>query len=65
MNSMDDRKTLLGARELIEQYGLSRVKAYQILNDKSLPVIRLGKRLFVRRETFDKWLDTQAGGTDE
>lgn len=62
---MDDRKTLLGARELIEQYGLSRVKAYQILNDKSLPVIRLGKRLFVRRETFDKWLDTQAGGTDE
>lgn len=62
---MDDRKTLLGARDLIELYGLSRVKAYQILNDKSLPVIRLGKRLFVRRDSFDKWLDEKrvdAGG---
>lgn len=59
---MEERKTLLGARELIQEFGLSRVKAYQILNDKSLPVIRLGKRLFVRRETFDKWLDAQQSG---
>ena len=62
---MDDRKTLLGARDLIELYGLSRVKAYQILNDKSLPVIRLGKRLFVRRDSFDKWLDEKRVGAGD
>ena len=58
---MDDRKALLGANDLIEMYGISRVKAYQILNDKTLPVIRLGKRLFVRRDSFEKWLDAKSG----
>ena len=59
---MDDRKALLGAHDLIELYGLSRVKAYQILNDKTLPVIRLGKRLFVKRDSFEKWLDEKQVG---
>lgn len=59
---MSEQKKLLGAHDLIDSYRLSRVKAYQILNDKSLPVIRLGRRLFVRAADFEAWLDTQRAG---
>lgn len=56
---MEEIRTLLDAKDLMQQYGLSRVKTYQLLNDKTLPVIRLGKRLFVRKSDFEKWLDTK------
>ena len=52
-----EKKLLIGANELMDEYGLSRVRAYQILNDKTLPVIRLGRRLFVRKEEFETWLN--------
>lgn len=54
-----EKKLLIGANELMDEYGFSRVRAYQILNDKTLPVIRLGRRLFVRKEQFESWLNTK------
>ena len=54
---MEENRTLLDAKDLMQQYGLSRVKTYQLLNDRTLPVIRLGRRLFVRKSDFEKWLD--------
>lgn len=56
---MEDSRTLLDAKDLMQLYGLSRVKTYQLLNDKTMPVIRLGRRLFVRRTDFEKWLDAK------
>ena len=53
-------KILLDANDIQSEYGLPRVRTYAILNDTSLPVIRLGRRLFVRREDFEKWLDQQS-----
>ncbi len=59
-------KTLLiGASELMQDYGFSRVRAYQILNDRTLPVIRLGRRLFVRKDDFETWLNTKQVNTGE
>lgn len=61
---MDEQKTLIDAKDIIKM-GISRVKAYEILNDETLPVIRLGKRLFVKRDVFEKWLDGKlVGGVD-
>lgn len=56
---MEETRTLLDAKDLMQQYGLSRVKTYQLLNDKTMPVIRLGRRLFVRKSDFEKWLDAK------
>ncbi len=56
---MEENRTLLDAKDLMQQYGLSRVKTYQLLNDRTLPVIRLGRRLFVRKSDFEKWLDAK------
>lgn len=54
-----EKKLMIGADEFINEYGFSRVRAYQVLHDASLPVIRLGRRLFVRRSDFEAWLDRQ------
>lgn len=55
-----EKKLMIGADEFINEYGFSRVRAYQVLHDSSLPVIRLGRRLFVRRADFEAWLDRQS-----
>lgn len=55
-------KRLIDAGDLMRFYGLPRVRAYKILNDASLPVIKLGRRLYVRAEDFEAWLDTQRAG---
>lgn len=56
---MEAQRTLIDAKDLMQQYGLSRVKTYQLLNDKTMPVIRLGRRLFIRKNDFEKWLDAK------
>ena len=54
-----EEKLLLTNNDLQNSYGIPRVRVYQILNDKSLPVIHLGRRLYVRRSDFEEWLDKQ------
>ena len=53
-----EKKAILETKDLRSEYGFSRTMAYLIMNDKTLPVIHLGRRLFVRRCDFEKWLDT-------
>ncbi len=63
---MEEQTRLLNYKDLMTEYRFSRVRAYHILNDKYLPVIRLGMRLFVKRDSFEKWLDSKsAGGAGE
>ena len=61
---MEQKKLMIGAPEMIAEYNVSRVRAYQILNDSTLPVIRLGRRLYVRRADFEAWLDAKAKKDD-
>lgn len=46
------------AKELV-QAGFTRTMAYQLLSRADVPTIRIGGRLFVRRETFISWLKAQ------
>ncbi len=61
---MIQQKILLDASDLMREYGFPRVRTYQILNDASLPIIHLGRRLFVRRSDFEAWLDKQTKRDD-
>jgi len=51
---------LLSAKHLIQAYGLTRSMSYQILNREDAPVVRIGERLFMKRDLFDAWLDSQS-----
>ena len=56
---MEDRKNgtpeILSAKDL-QDMGLSRSMSYSLFNRQDIPVIRIGKRKFIRRERFMEWL---------
>ena len=59
---MEDRKTaateILSAKDL-QDMGFSRSMSYALFNREEIPVIRIGKRKFIRRERFTEWLAEQ------
>ena len=65
---MDDRKIgnpeILSAKDL-QDMGFSRSMAYALFNRVDVPVIRIGKRKFIRREKFLEWLAEQERRNEE
>ena len=59
---MEDRKNgtpeILSAKDL-QEMGFSRSMSYALFNREDIPVIRIGKRKFIRRERFMEWLAEQ------
>ena len=59
---MEDRKNatpeILSAKDL-QEMGFSRSMSYALFNREEIPVIRIGKRKFIRRERFMEWLTEQ------
>ena len=39
--------------------GCGRRQAYELCNRQGFPVIRMGKRIYVSRDGFMKWLEAQ------
>ena len=52
--------------EDLQNFGFTRSMAYAFLNREDVPVIKIGKRKFIRKEKFYEWLETQEqkGGTN-
>lgn len=51
--------------EDLQNFGFTRSMAYAFLNRKDVPVIRIGKRKFIRREKFSEWLEAQERSSDK
>ena len=49
---------ILSAKDL-QDMGISRSMSYALFNREDVPVIRIGKRKFIRREKFFEWLTEQ------
>lgn len=49
---------ILSAKDL-QDMGFSRSMSYALFNREDIPVIRIGKRKFIRREKFFEWLAEQ------
>ena len=50
---------LLSAKHL-QACGLSRSMTYALLSREDMPVVKIGERLFMNRDLFFEWIDTQA-----
>lgn len=48
----------------IQNIGFSRTMAYQILNRSDVPVVVIGERKFVKKDSFFDWLNNQTMGGD-
>ena len=59
---MENKKSnipeILSAKDL-QDMGFSRSMASALFNRADVPVIRIGKRKFIRREKFLEWLAAQ------
>ena len=59
---MENKKSnipeILSAKDL-QDMGFSRSMSYALFNRADVPVIRIGKRKFIRREKFLEWLAEQ------
>ena len=49
---------ILSAKDL-QEMGFSRSMSYALFNREDIPVIRIGKRKFIRRDKFFEWLAEQ------
>jgi predicted DNA-binding transcriptional regulator AlpA len=48
---------MLNANDIMNVLGISRAFAYNIMHDRSLPVIVIGKRRVVNKDKFLTWLE--------
>lgn len=51
--------------EDLQNFGFTRSMAYAFLNSRDVPVIRIGKRKFIRKERFYEWLEEQERSGNE
>ena len=65
---MSERKNefpeMLTAEDL-QDFGFTRSMAYAFLNREDVPVIRIGKRKFIRKEKLYEWLEEQERSGDK
>ena len=57
-NKKSNAPEILSAKDL-QDMGFSRSMSYALFNRADVPVIHIGKRKFIRREKFLKWLAEQ------
>jgi excisionase family DNA binding protein len=50
---------LIGAKEISEYLGISLRRAYELMELKSFPLIRIGSRKKVHPEAFSRWVSEQ------
>lgn len=63
MFSKENLPMMMSANE-IQLMGFTRTMAYAILNRKDVPVVKIGNRKFVQRDSFFEWLEAQAQKKD-
>jgi len=60
-HALEDYPPVLQARHVKEILGISEAKAYEVLNSRRCPTIRMGKRMVVIRDSFIKYLFANEG----
>jgi excisionase family DNA binding protein len=60
LNRDIDRRLCITVPEAAEILGISRNFAYELVKQKQLPVMRLGKRLLIPRVALEKMLEKSA-----
>lgn len=51
-------KKMLKPKDIAKILGCSMSRAYNLINQKDFPKIKIGKRTYISQEEFDKWINT-------
>ena len=63
--SYNDLPLFLNANLVAQALGVSVSTAYEMMHDPGFPTLRVGSRLVVPKEKFNRWAEGQAGGTQK
>ena len=58
----DELPLFLSAKLVAQTLGVGRATAYELMNEKDFPAIRIGNRIVVPKDKFRQWVEQQTGG---
>ena len=58
----DELPLFLSAKLVAQTLGVGRATAYELMNAKDFPALRVGSRIVVPKEKFRQWVEQQTGG---
>ncbi len=58
-----NNKKLITVKEFAMEYGIGTNKAYEMVNSKGFPIIRLGKKILIVRDRVDEFLYSNIGNS--
>lgn len=56
-------KKLITVKEFAKEYGIGTNKAYEMVNSKGFPVVKLGRKILVIRDRVDEFLYKSIGNS--
>ncbi len=63
--NIEDLPVTFGPNQLCDILGISRNKAYELVNRPDFPKYRIGRKIIISKKHFLKWVDTHFSDTDE
>ena len=63
--SIDDLPITFGPADLATILGLSRNKAYELVNRPDFPKYRVGKKIIISKKHFVIWMDSKFGDSTQ
>lgn len=54
-----NERDFLTTRQVQMSLGISKNKAYELVNSEGFPRLRLGRRIVVPAKQFERWIDEQ------
>ena len=62
--SYDELPLFLNAETVAKLLGISPSSTYELMHEKSFPVLKIGNRMVVPKEKFREWVEQNAGGNN-
>lgn len=56
-------KKLITVKEFANEYGIGTNKAYEMVNSKGFPVVKLGRKILVIKDKVDEFLYNNVGNS--
>lgn len=56
ITSLDDMPVVLSVCNIQKIMGISRKKAYELVNSEGFPHMKIGKRIAIPKSAFEQWL---------
>ena len=58
-----NNKKLITVREFAAEYGIGTNKAYEMVNSKGFPIVKLGRKILIIKDRIDEFLYDNVGNS--